>query len=153
MAKIIHKGMWVDISSLNPMDRKNFIKSFIFFFSASLCLGFHLGHIGFLGEQALENPVVAEPWLLAIIVGMILLSLMGALYYKKFYDTQDDLYKNYHNTTLAGGAYGFLIFGLLLTVLSPYFNYDPNFYEFFCAFALGTIVGAYYFYRRYIAEK
>ena len=110
MAKIIHKGMWVDISSLNPMDRKNFIKSFIFFFSASLCLGFHLGHIGFLGAEALDNPVVSEPWLLIIRVGVISLSLMGAWYYKKFYETQDDLYKSYHNTTLAGGAYGFFNF-------------------------------------------
>ena len=39
--------------------------------------------------------------------------------------------------TFAGGAYGFLVFGSILTVLAPYFNYQLTFYEFFLAFAAG----------------
>ena len=70
----------------------------------------------------------------------------------KFYKTQDDFFKRYHNSMFAGGAYGFLVFGALLTILSPYFGYHPNFYEFFLAFAIGTVIGGYYFYRKYIAD-
>jgi hypothetical protein len=78
--------------------------------------------------------------------------LLGAYFYNRFYSTQDDFFKSYHNATFAGGAYGFLVFGSLLSIFSPYFNYHPNFYEFFLAFTAGTAVGAYYFYRKYIAE-
>ena len=83
---------------------------------------------------------------------MIVFFLIGAYFYKKFYSAQDDFYKSYHNFTFAGGAYGFLVFGSILTVLAPYFNYQPTFYEFFLAFAVGTGFGGYYFYKKYIAE-
>ena len=83
---------------------------------------------------------------------MIFFFLIGAYFYKKFYSAQDDFYKSYHNFTFAGGAYGFLVLGSIVTVLAPYFNYQPTFYEFFLAFAAGTGFGGYYFYKKYIAE-
>ena len=36
MAKIVHKGMWIDIKSLNPDDKKNFLTSLVFGFIASI---------------------------------------------------------------------------------------------------------------------
>ena len=48
MAKIVHKGMWIDIKSLNAKDKKNFLTSFAFGFMASILWGMHLSHIGFL---------------------------------------------------------------------------------------------------------
>ena len=78
---------------------------------------------------------------------------IGAFFHYKFSITQDDLFNSYQSACFVGGALGFLVFGLSLTALSPYFNYHPNFYEFFIAFAIGTSVGGYSFYRKYIAES
>jgi hypothetical protein len=39
MAKIVHKGMWIDIKSLNPVDKKNFLTSLVFGFIASIFMG------------------------------------------------------------------------------------------------------------------
>ncbi len=149
MAKIVHKGMWVSISSLNPNDKRNFLTSLGFGFTASVLFGIHLADIGILGNE--PNSLASETWLLVIRILMILFLLIGSYFYKKFYSAQDDFFKSYHNFTFAGGAYGFLVFGLILTVLAPYFEYSPTFYEFFLAFAVGTGFGGYYFYKKYIA--
>jgi len=151
MAKITKKGLWIEISSLNPEDKKNYIRSGIFILLSSSLLGIHLAHIGFLGDEALREPIISEPWLMAVRILTIVGFFIGAYFYKLFFETQDDLFKGYHNAGLLGGSYGFLIFGLLLTVLSPYFNYSPNFYEFFIAFAAGSAGGGYYFYKKYLA--
>mgnify|MGYP003320214514 CR=1 FL=1 len=66
---------------------------------------------------------------------------------------QDDLFNSYQSACFVGGAFGFLTFGLSLTALSPYFNFYPTFYEYFLAFAIGTVIGGYSFYRKYIAES
>jgi hypothetical protein len=84
---------------------------------------------------------------------MIALFFIGAFFHYKFSITQDDLFNSYQSACFVGGAFGFLIFGLSLTALSPYFDYHPNFYEFFVAFAIGTSIGGYSFYRKYIAES
>ena len=152
MAKIVHKGMWIDIKSLNAIDKKNFLTSLAFGFMASILWGMHLSHIGFLGNEPITDSWISENGLLFIRILMIVFFLIGAYFYKKFYSAQDDFYKSYHNFTFAGGAYGFLVFGSILTVLAPYFNYQPTFYEFFLAFAAGTGFGGYYFYKKYIAE-
>ena len=152
MAKIVQKGMWIQISSLNETDKKNYIRSMVFAFLASLLLGVHLGHIGIFGQTPPVEPVVKEPFLLIARLLMIVFFSIGAYFYRQFYKTQDDFFKRYHNSMFAGGAYGFLVFGALLTILSPYFGYHPNFYEFFLAFSIGTGIGGYYFYRKYIAD-
>ena len=152
MAKIIHKGMWIDIKSLNTEDKKNFLTSLAFGFIASILWGMHLSHIGFLGNEPTTDSWISETGLFFIRILMIIFFLIGAYFYKKYYSAQDDFYKSYHNFTFAGGAYGFLVFGSILTVMAPYFNYHPTFYEFFLAFAVGTGFGGYYFYKKYIAE-
>jgi hypothetical protein len=151
MAKIVHKGMWIDIKSLNPVDKKNFITSLVFGFIASFFWGIHLSHIGFLGNEPSTDSWPSESGLFVIRMLMILFFLIGAYFYKQFYSAQDDFYKSYHNFTFAGGAYGFLVFGSILTVIAPYFEYHPTFYEFFLAFAVGSGLGGYYFYKKYIA--
>ena len=152
MAKITHKGMWIDVSSLNPTDKKNYVSALVFFIIASLFLGIHLGHIGIFGAGPPPEPVVPEPALFITRALMIIFFFIGAFFYGKFYSKQDDLFKLYHNTVLAGGGYGFMILGLFLTILSPYFNFQPTFYEFFLAFTAGTIIGGYYFHRKYISQ-
>ena len=55
MAKIVHKGMWIDIKSLNAKDKKNFLTSLAFGFIASILWGIHLSHIGFLGNEPITR--------------------------------------------------------------------------------------------------
>ena len=43
MAKITHKGMWIEVSSLNPADKKNYIKALSCFIAGGVLLGIHLG--------------------------------------------------------------------------------------------------------------
>jgi|TARA_B110000305_G_C19236471_1_gene537759 hypothetical protein len=151
MAKITHKGMWIEISSLNPIDKKNYIKAFSFFMLGALLLGIHLAEIGFLGDEAIN--AMPEPWLLILRILMMALFFVGSFFHYKFSIAQDDLFISYQNACFVGGALGFLVFGLSLTALSPYFNFHPTFYEFFGAFALGTAIGGYFFYRKHIAES
>jgi hypothetical protein len=151
MAKIVHKGMWIDIKSLNANDKKNFLTSMVFGFIASIFLGMHLSHIGIFGNEPITDSSISDTMLLVIRILMIAFFLLGAYFYKKFYSAQDDFFKSYHNFTFAGGAYGFLVLGSILTVLAPYFNYHLTFYEFFLAFAIGSGFGGYYFYKKYIA--
>ena len=101
MAKIIHKGMWIDIKSLNAEDKKNFLTSLAFGFIASILWGMHLSHIGFLGNEPTTDTWISETGLLFIRILMIVFFLIGAFFYKKFYSAQDDFYKSYHNFTFA----------------------------------------------------
>ena len=78
--------------------------------------------------------------------------LIASIYYKMFYEAQDDFFKSYHNAAFAGGAYGFVVFGTLVSVFSPYFNFQPTFYEFFLAFTVGACIGGYLFHKKYIAD-
>ncbi|MDB9813401.1 hypothetical protein OAC45_02940 [Gammaproteobacteria bacterium] len=151
MAKITHKGMWIEVSSLNPTDKKNYIKAFCCFMVAAVLLGVHLAEIGFLGDDAVNS--MPEPLLLILRIIMIALFFIAAFFHYKFSIAQDDLFNSYQSACLVGGALGFLIFGLSLTALSPYFDFHPTFYEFFLTFALGTSIGGYSFYRKYIAES
>ena len=40
MAKITHKGSWIQISSLNKEDKKNYVISFSMFFIGAHFLGY-----------------------------------------------------------------------------------------------------------------
>ena len=61
MAKIVHKGMWIDIKSLNATDKKNFLTSLAFGFIASFLWGIHLSHIGFLGNEPITDHGFQRP--------------------------------------------------------------------------------------------
>ena len=151
MAKITHKGMWIEVSSLNPTDKKNYIAALTCFTLGAVLLGVHLAEVGFLGDDAINS--MPEPGLMILRIVMILLFFIGAFFHYKFTIAQDDLFNSYQSACFVGGALGFLTFGLSLTALSPYFNFHPTFYEYFLAFAIGTGIGGYSFYRKYIAES
>ena len=78
MVKITHKGMWIEMSSLNPTDKKNYIKAFACFMFGAVLLGIHLAEVGFLGDDALNQ--IPEPWLLIIRTLMIALFFIGAFF-------------------------------------------------------------------------
>ena len=78
MAKIVHKGMWIDIKSLNAKDKKNFLTSLAFGFIASILWGIHLSHIGFLGNEPITDSWISETGLLLIRILMILFFLIGS---------------------------------------------------------------------------
>ena len=86
MAKIIHKGMWIDIKSLNAEDKKNFLASMAFAFLASILLGIHLSFIGILGSEPMPDGGISEPIILALRITMILLFVIATYFYKKFYE-------------------------------------------------------------------
>ena len=115
----------------------------------AVLLGIHLAEVGFLGDDTINS--MPEPWLLILRVVMITLFFIGAFFHYKFTITQDDLFQSYQSACFVGGALGFLTFGLSLTTLSPYFDFYPTFYEYFLAFAIGTVIGGYDFYRKHIA--
>ena len=152
MAKITYKGLWIEFASLNPTDKKNYIRSIIFFALGGFFLGIHLAFTGFAGGEPIEVQDTAKPYLLVIRLLIIVCFLLASIFYKMFYQTQDDFFKSYHNSAFAGGGYGFVVFGTLVSVFSPYFNFQPTFYEFFLAFVAGTCIGGYLFYKKYIAD-
>ena len=54
MAKITYKGLWIEVASLNPKDKKNYIRSLIFFTFGGFFLGIHLAFTGFVGGEPIE---------------------------------------------------------------------------------------------------
>ena len=78
MAKITHKGMWIEVSSLNPTDKKNYITAFTCFILGAVLLGIHLAEVGFLGDDAINS--MPEPWLLILRIVMIALFSIGAFF-------------------------------------------------------------------------
>ena len=82
MAKITHKGMWIEVSSLNPTDKKNYISALTCFMLGAVLLGVHLAEVGFLGDDAINS--MPEPWLLILRIVMILLFFIGAFFHYKF---------------------------------------------------------------------
>ena len=70
----------------------------------------------------------------------------------KFLNRQDELMQRYHDFLLSWGAIGFLVLGLGTSLISPFFAFTPTFYEFFIAFTVGTIIGGFRFYKKYLSE-
>ena len=76
--------------------------------------------------------------------------IIAAIFYLRFYKKQDELIQRWHQYIFCWGAGGFLIFGSLISIASPFFNFNPTFYEFFVAFAIGTAIGGYRFDKNYL---
>ena len=152
MAKITHRGGWVKISSLNKKDKKNYIISF------SLCLigacfwGRHLTSVeGLLGPIEDENPTSTFFGIIRILI--ILFWAVAAYYYNKFLKTQDELFHRYSYFVTAWGGSGFVCFGMLMSILSPYLGFVVGFYECFLAFAVGTAIGGFIFDKKYLRNE
>ena len=147
MAKIVHKGMWISVKSLDKEDRKSYLTSMILFFIGALAWGIHIASIGGIGENPVDIPYIN---IIRIII--VILWAFATFYYIKFLNRQDELMQRYHDFLLSWGAIGFLVLGLGTSLISPFFAFTPTFYEFFIAFAVGSVFGGYRFYKKYLSE-
>jgi hypothetical protein len=150
MAKISFYGGWVDLKSLNKEDKKNYKLSMLFFLLGALCWGVHLSGIDN-GLFAAGNINDISGTFTLIRISIVVLWLVAVIYYMKFYKTQDELFRRYQEYTLSCGALTFIALGLLISLLSPYFAFNPSFYEFFLAFVIGSIIGGYRFHKTYLS--
>ena len=149
MAKITHKGMWIELKSLDKDAKSKYILCNVFLFAGALLFGVHLTAVGGLGFEVSEE-VSPSPVLVIVRVLSLTFMLIAAWLYKEFYATQDEFLNRYNEFVLSNGAIGFLFVGFLISILSPYIDYQVTFYEYFLGFALGTIIGGYRFHKKFI---
>ena len=69
----------------------------------------------------------------------------------KFLKTQDELIIKWHEFIGSWGAIGFISFGMMVSLLSPYLNFKPGFYELFLAFCVGTVIGGLRFHSKFLS--
>ncbi len=149
MAKITHKGMWIELKSLEKDAKSKYILCNVFLFAAALLFGVHLAAVGGLGNEATEE-VSPSPVLVIVRFLSFTFMLIAAWLYKEFFATQDEFLNRYNEFVLSNGAIGFLFVGFLISIMSPYIDYQVTFYEYFLGFALGTIIGGYRFHKKFI---
>ena len=147
MAKIVHKGMWISVKSLDKEDRKNYLISMTLFFFGALAWGIHIASIGLMGDEPIDIPNIN-----IIRICIVIIWAFAVFYYMKFFNRQDELMQRYHDFVLSWGAIGFLVLGLTASLVSPFFDFKPTFYEFFLAFTGGSIIGGFRFYKKYLSE-
>ena len=151
MAKITKRGMWIKISSLRGVDKENYLISNACFFIGALAWGFHLASVGALGGEYANDAKTAVEFNIARICVVIFWG--AAIYfYSKFLSTQDELLKKYHSYMAVGGFLGFVIIGMILSLLSPYFDFKPTFYEYLLASLFGILIAAFRFHKKYLSE-
>ena len=145
MTKITHKGLWFKYSSLSKEDKnisKKVLLSAIFF-------GFFVGLT--LDKQALLMwSEIFHPYLFYILPAIALIAGIFTIKYSfELYQNQDELYKKYHDFSLMSGFMGFAIFGLLISYLSIYVDYQPKFMDYFFCSIIGMVIGQMYFYKKF----
>ena len=149
MAKITHKGMWIELKSLDKDAKSKYMLCYVFLFAGALLFGVHLTAVGGFGFEVSEE-VSTSPVLVIVRVLSLTFMLIAAWLYKEFYATQDEFLNRYNEFVLSNGAIGFLFVGFLISLLSPYIDYQVTFYEYFIGFVLGTIIGGYRFHNKFI---
>ncbi len=149
MAKITHKGMWIELKSLDKDAKSKYILCNVFLFAGALLFGVHLTAVGGFGFEVSEE-VSRSPVLVIVRVLSLTFMLIAAWLYKEFYATQDEFLNRYNEFVLSNGAIGFLFVGFLISLLSPYTDYQVTFHEYFIGFVLGTIIGGYRFHNKFI---
>tara|TARA_B100000900_G_scaffold278768_1_gene238395 strand:- start:192 stop:635 length:444 start_codon:yes stop_codon:yes gene_type:complete len=145
MTKITHKGLWFEYSSLSNEDKKLAKKVLL---SASLC-GFFIG-LSFDKWVIVMWSEILHP---SMYYGFPLIVLITGIFTVKYayelYQSQDELYKKYHDFSLMSGFMGFAIFGLFLNYISIYTEYQPQFMDYFVCSILGMAIGQMYFYKKF----
>ena len=149
MAKITHKGLWIELKSLDKDAKSKYILCNVFLFAGALLFGVHLAAVGGFGIEATEE-ISSSPVLVIVRVLSLAFMLIAAWLYKEFFATQDEFLNRYNEFILSNGAIGFLFVGFLISILSPYIDYQVTFYEYFLGFVLGTIIGGYRFHKKFI---
>ena len=150
MAKITYKGLWIELKSLDKDAKRKYILCNIFLFAGAILFGIHLAAVGGLGIEVNEE-VSPSPVLVIVRVLSLTFMLVAAWLYKDFFATQDEFLNRYNEFMLSNGAIGFLFVGFLISILSPYIDYQVTFYEYFMGFALGTVIGGYRFHKKFIS--
>jgi len=149
MAKITYKGLWIELKSLDKDAKRKYILCNIFLLAGAILFGIHLAAVGGLGIEVNEE-VSPSPVLVIVRVLSLTFMLVAAWLYKDFFATQDEFLNRYNEFMLSNGAIGFLFVGFLISILSPYIDYQVTFYEYFIGFALGTVIGGYRFHKKFI---
>ena len=150
MAKITYKGLWIELKSLDKDAKRKYILCNIFLLAGAILFGIHLAAVGGLGIEVNEE-VSPSPVLVIVRVLSLTFMLVAAWLYKDFFSTQDEFLNRYNEFMLSNGAIGFLFVGFLISILSPYIDYQVTFYEYFIGFALGTVIGGYRFHKKFIS--
>jgi len=150
MAKITYKGLWIELKSLDKDAKRKYILCNIFLLAGAILFGIHLAAVGGLGIEVNEE-VSPSPVLVIVRVLSLTFMLVAAWFYKDFFATQDEFLNRYNEFMLSNGAIGFLFVGFLISILSPYIDYQVTFYEYFIGFALGTVIGGYRFHKKFIS--
>ena len=150
MAKITYKGLWIELKSLDKDAKRKYILCNIFLLAGAILFGIHLAAVGGLGIEVNEE-VSPSPVLVIVRVLSLTFMLVAAWLYKDFFATQDEFLNRYNEFMLSNGAIGFLFVGFLISILSPYIDYQVTFYEYFIGFLLGTVIGGYRFHKKFIS--
>ena len=150
MAKITHRGTWLKISSLNPEDKKNYLTSMTLFLTGAIAWGVHLASVGFLYEVPDTENATSSIYNFARLIVVISWAI-ATFFYMRFLKTQDELIIKWHEFIGSWGSIGFLSFGMMMSLLSPYLNFKPGFYELFLAFCAGTVIGGLRFHSKFLS--
>ena len=152
MAKIINKGSWIKIGSLNKEDKKNYLISAGMFILGALVWGLHLNTVdGIFGPPVFIDTDTSISF--GVIRALIIICwVLAVIYSRKFLKTQDELMHRYYLTTMASGGAGFISVGMLFSIIDPYIDLTIGFYGYFVAFAIGTVVGGYLFDKKYLSD-
>ena len=150
MAKITYKGLWIELKSLDKDAKRKYMLCNIFLLAGAILFGIHLAAVGGLGIEVNEE-VSPSPVLVIVRVLSLTFMLVAAWLYKDFFSTQDEFLNRYNEFMLSNGAICFLFVGFLISILSPYIDYQVTFYEYFIGFALGTVIGGYRFHKKFIS--
>jgi len=152
MAKITHRGGWVKISSLNKKDKKNYLISITMFFIGAIFWGIHLTSVdGIMGPAQDVDPTSTFFGIIRLFI--VFFWGMAIYFYNKFLKTQDELFHRYSYYIGAWGSVGFVCFGMLMSIFSPYLNFVVGFYECFLAFCIGTGIGGFIFDKKYLRDE
>ena len=152
MAKITHKGSWIQISSLNKQDKRNYLISLSMFIIGALFWGIHLTTVdGIFGPAIEENSTSFFYTVVRILV--VLCWAIASIYGIRFLKTQDELMHRYYYYLWAWGGKGFIVFGMFISIIDAYIDMTFGFYSYFIAFGLGTAIGGYMFDKKYLRDE
>ena len=151
MAKISFYGSWIDVKSLNKKDKKNYITSMILVFLGAFAWGIHLSGSD-AGILSASNQIVSSTEFLFTIARISVVICWGAaiFFYVRFLKSQDELFRKYHDYVLSWGAVSFLFLGIVISLMAPYFDFQPSYYEYFIAFAIGAAIGGFRFHMEFL---
>ena len=151
MAKISFYGSWIDVKSLNKKDKKNYITSMILVFLGAFAWGIHLSGSD-AGILSASNQTGPSTEFLFTIARISVVICWGAaiFFYVRFLKSQDELFRKYHDYVLSWGAVSFLFLGIVISLMAPYFDFQPSYYEYFIAFAIGAAIGGFRFHMEFL---